>query len=62
MKLYKNWTEISDKSHGIMNQNEYVLVKIAIDMYGGGQKKGLTMSVYSHLLNTVEAPSWFGVT
>lgn len=49
MKLYKNWTEISDKSHGVMNQNESFLVKIAIDMYGGGQKKGLTMSVYSHL-------------
>lgn len=30
-------------------------------MYGGGQERGKTVSVYSHLSNTVEAPLWFAV-
>lgn len=33
---------------------------IIVSMYGEGQERGPTVSVYSHLLNTVDTLLWFG--
>lgn len=35
---------------------------IIVNMYGGGQERGPTVSVYIHLENPLEALSWFVAT
>lgn len=36
------------------------MFQIIVTMHQGGQERGTTMSVYSHLKHMVEVLSWFG--
>lgn len=60
MKNDNNNTVCKKRSHGGIHLNVKILVQIIISMYRAGQESGTTVSVYSHLWNTVKAPSWFG--